>query len=145
MTKEKSAWDQIPSLEGLEVDWQYKPENPLGKRSWLRMADKELLEILGVKRIPVKIVSKNFEETGVLLDVSQGGCSVVLKERLSEGQTLRLGFILGKEKVISKAMVKNVARRAGGFRIGVAFVELEKAMQDYIAGLISAKVLQKSL
>jgi hypothetical protein len=145
MTKEKSAWDQIPSLEGLEVDWQYKPENPLGKRSWLRMADKELLELLGVKRIPVKIVSKNFEETGVLLDVSQGGCSVVLKERLSEGQTLKLGFILGKEKVISKGMVKNVARRSGGFRIGIAFVELEKAMQDYIAGLISSKVLQRSL
>lgn len=145
MTKEKSAWDQIPSLEGLEVDWQYTPENPLGKRSWLRMADKELLEVLGVKRIPVKIVSKNFEETGVLLDVSQGGCSVVLKERLSEGQTLRLGFILGKEKVISKAVVKNVARRAGGFRIGIAFVELDKAMQDYIAGLMSSKVLQKSL
>lgn len=145
MAKEKSAWDQIPSLEGLEVDWQYAPENPLGKRSWLRMADKELLEILGVKRIPVKIVSKNFEETGILLDVSQGGCSVVLRARLTEGQMLKLGFMLGKEKVISKAMVKNVASRAGGFRTGVAFVELEKAMQDFIGGLMSSKVLQKSL
>lgn len=145
MGKEKSAWDQIPSLEGLEVDWQYEPENPLGKRAWLRLVDRELLGILGVKRIPLKIAAKNFEETGVLLDVGEGGCCALLKNPLAVGQPVKLGFILGKEKVISKATVKNVSDLPGGFRIGVAFVDLDEAMRRQIAELMSSKAFHKPL
>lgn len=145
MSKEKSAWDSIPSLEGLAVDWQYEPENPLGKRAWMRLVDKELLGILGVKRIPLKIAAKNFEETGVLLDVGEGGCCALLQTALTVGQPIKLGFLLGKEKVISKATVKNVSSRAGGYRTGVAFVELDAAMRRHIAELMSSKAFHKPL
>ena len=28
-----AAWEDIPSLENLEVDWDFEPENALGKRA----------------------------------------------------------------------------------------------------------------
>ena len=42
MTKEKQGWDNIPSLEGLSVDWEYEPENAMGKRAKDRMVAKDL-------------------------------------------------------------------------------------------------------
>jgi hypothetical protein len=145
MAKEKTGWDQIPSLQGLEVDWQYEPENPLGKRAWLRIVNQELHAILGVKNIPVKIVSKNFEETGYLLDIAQGGFAALLKTKLAEGQLLKVGFLLSKQKVISRAIVRNVMSLEGRFRTGIEFVELDKELQSYIAGIISSKVFEQPL
>jgi hypothetical protein len=46
MAKEKVNWDDIPSLDGLEVDWQFEPENPLGKRAKVRIANSELYPLL---------------------------------------------------------------------------------------------------
>ncbi len=145
MAKEKTGWDEIPSLQGLEVDWKYEPENPLGKRAWLRIADNELYAILGVKSIPVKVVSKNFEETGYLLDIAQGGVAVFLKTKLVVGQLLKIGFFLGKQKVISRAIIRNITSLEGRFRTGIEFVELDKEVESYIAGIISSKVFQQPL
>ena len=145
MAKEKTGWDQIPSLEGLEVDWKYEPENPLGKRAWLRIADNELHAILEVKNIPVKVASKNFEETGYLLDIAQGGVAVLLKTKLVIGQLLKIGFFLGKQKVISRAIIRNITSLEGRFRTGIEFVELDKESESYIAGIISSKVFQQPL
>lgn len=142
MTKEKTKWDEIPSLQGLEVDWEYKPENPLGKRAWVRMADNDLLSILGVKRIPIKVVSKNFDETGLLLDLAQGGLAVLLNTKLAVGQAVKLGFFLGKHKVVSRAVIRNIRNQEGGQRTGIEFVELDKESEIYITGIISAKVYQ---
>ncbi len=145
MTKEKTGWDKIPSLQGLEVDWAFEPENPLGKRTWLRIADNELHTILGVNNIPVKVASKNFEETGYLLDIAQGGFAALLKTKLSEGQLLKVGFFLGKQKVLSRAIVRNVGSLEGRFRAGIEFVELDKDCQSFIAGVISSKVFRQPL
>ncbi len=145
MAKDKTGWDHIPSLNGLEVDWKYEPENPLGKRAWLRIANTELHAILGVKSIPVKMVSKNFEETGYLLDIAQGGFAALLKTKLAEGQLLKVGFFLGKQKVISRAVIRNVSSLEGRFKVGVEFVELDEETKGYIVGIISSKVFQQPL
>lgn len=145
MAKEKTGWDDIPSLQGLEVDWQYEPENPLGKRAWQRMVDKELYAILGVKNIPIKVVAKNFEEIGSLLDLAQGGFSVLLKTKLAEGQLLKVGFFLGNRKVISRAKIRNVTSLQDRYRAGVEFVELDEDLRSYIGGIISSRVFQQPL
>ena len=145
MATGKSGWDNIPSLKGLEVDWQYEPENPLGKRAWLRIASTQFYTILGVKNIPVKLASKTVEETGHLLDVSQGGFSAVVKTNFTVGQLLKVGFFIGKQKVISRAVVKYVTLREERFKVGVEFVDLDGATKQYIAGIVAAKVFQQPL
>lgn len=139
MTKKKVSWDDIPSLDGLGVDWEYEPENPLGKRAWARIAIYDLLTLLVVKNIPVKVVSTNFDKTGQLLDISKNGLAVLLPIRPNEAQPVKIGLFLGKEKVIARALIRNISAREGMFRVGMEFVDLGKHSENYIVGLGSAK------
>ena len=145
MTKEKKDWGQIPSLQGLEVDWKFEPDNPLGKRALMRIIDDDICAALGVKRIPVKVVAKNIDETGLLLDIAKGGFSVLLKMEPQVEQPLKVGFYLGSQKVISRGVVKNVGNHLDRYRVGVAFVDLDEKSQGVIANLVSAKVFKKPL
>ena len=144
MTKEKTSWDDIPSLEGLEVDWQFEPENPLGKRAWVRMESCDLYSLLGVKSIPVKVVSKNFEGQGYLTDIAKSGLAVLLDTQLSQNQQTKIGFFLGKQKIVSRAIVKNVREQESRYRTGMELVELAKEYESFIVGLISSKVYKAS-
>lgn len=139
MAKEKSKWDDIPSLDGLGVDWEYEPENPLGKRVRARITNNDLHSLLGVKSIPAKVVSADFDQSGHLLDISKNGLAVLLPAQLSDGQRVKIGFFLGKRKVISRAVVRNTLTVEGKFRIGMEFVGLDKDSEDYIVSLGSAK------
>ncbi len=143
MERKKSSWDDIPSLDGLEVDWEYEPENPLGRRAWARMANKDLFFLFSVKGIPVKVVSKNYDKTGHLLDISRKGLAVLLPARLHREQPVKIGLFLGNKKVTSRALVRNTSEVEGKYRTGLEFVDLEKNLEDYIVGLSAAKGFQK--
>ncbi|MFW2365232.1 MAG: PilZ domain-containing protein [Desulforhopalus sp.] len=140
MTNSKDDWKEIPSIEGLGVDWDYEPENPLGKRDMVRVASKDLRTILGVKKIPVKVVSKSSEGKGYLVDIATNGIAVLLNTRFDEGQLVKLGLFLGKQKVLSRAIVRSVMEQNGGLRTGMEFVDLEEEYKRHIDGLISSKV-----
>jgi len=140
MTKEKSGWDNIPSLDGLKVDWEYEPENALGKRARDRMTAKELHRLFGVKNIPIKVVAKKFDEKGYLLDISNGGGAILLAKSLAEGQLVKIGFFLGKQKIVERAVVRNIVpTKTGKYRTGIEFIELTEDSESYIGSLISAR------
>lgn len=140
MTKEKTNWDDIPSLEGLKVDWDFEPENPLGKRAWVRMANSDLYPLLDVKSIPVKVVARNFDGKGYLIDIAQSGLAVLLESKLAESQQVKIGLFLGKQKILSRAVVRNVRMMQGKHRTGMEFVDLDKEHESFIAGLVASKV-----
>jgi len=139
MSDKKQNWDDLPSLEGLSVDWEYEAENPLGKRATVRLVSTELHELLGKKAIAVKVVAKGFEETGRLLDLSSGGIAVLLKTELLEGKPVKMGLFLGKEKIICKALVRSSVSVELGYRTGLEFVELPESNGNYISGLVSSR------
>jgi c-di-GMP-binding flagellar brake protein YcgR len=143
MEKKKSSWDDIPPLDGLEVDWEYKPENPLGKRAWARIANRELFFLFAVKSIPVKVVAKNYDKSGYLLDISKKGLAVLLPARLQKEQPVKIGLFLGGKKVTSRAMVRNTSEVEGKYRTGLEFVELDKELENYLVGLGATKGFQK--
>jgi hypothetical protein len=140
MTKSKADWNEIPSIDGLGVDWEYVPENPLGKREMVRVASKDLRTILGVKKIPVKVVDKNCEAKGYLVDIAINGIAVLLNRRFVEGQPVKLGLFLGKQKVLSRAIIRSVMDQGDGLRTGMEFVDLKEEYRVHIDGLISSKV-----
>ncbi|HBG18227.1 MAG TPA: hypothetical protein DDY32_02850 [Desulfobulbaceae bacterium] len=142
MVEKKSSWDDIPPLDGLEVEWEYEPENPLGKRAWARMANRDLFFLFGVKSIPVKVVAKNYDKTGYLLDISKKGVAVLLPAELGCEQPVKVGFFLGGKKVLSRALVRNASEVEGKYRIGLEFIGLEKNLETYIVGLSAAKGFQ---
>lgn len=139
MTTAATSWDDIPSLENLEVDWEFEPENALGKRLWSRFGPADLQASLDIENIPVKVVGRQFSSVGKLLDISRGGLAVLLDKTLASGQPVRVAFLLGQQKVVSTAIIRNVTSLKGQQRIGMEFIGLGEEISSYIAGLISSK------
>lgn len=142
---EKKNWDDIPSLDGLGMDWDYQPENPLGKRAATRMQNIDLSRLFEVRSILVKVVSAEISMTGILLDISEKGIGVHLQEKLSEHQPVKIGLFLGTEKIISRGEVVHVRAEDGQYATGIRFVDLDEAAKRYIVGLYASKVLKHSI
>jgi len=140
MTNEKAKWDNIPSLDDLGMDWDYEPENPLGKRELIRIAKNDLHALLGVKNIPIKVVSKDFDEKGTLVDVDQCGLAVSLKSSLIVKQLVKVGFFLGKQKIVTRAVVRNVTEIAGQYRTGMQFIDLKNEYEVALAAIVASKM-----
>ena len=140
MSEKKASWDDIPSLDDLKVDWEYEPENPLGKRAHERMTDTELHSVLEVKNIPVKVVANDFEGKGYLVDLTPAGLAVKLDSRLEKEKPLMVGFFLGQEKIVSKVKVKNVQESDGKYKTGMVFENLNKDHAEFITGIFASKI-----
>lgn len=135
-----ASWNDIPSISNIEVDWDYEPENPNGKRSWVRIGKKHLYMLLNVKSIAVKIVSKKIDQTGSLVDISPAGLAILLNDTtLTVGTLIKIGLNLGKEKVLSKAVVRNVCSLNNKNRIGLEFLEPAEKDVSFITGLMYTK------
>lgn len=140
MAEKKPSWDDIPSLEGFEVDWDYKPKNPMGKRAHIRMKDTELYPVLNVTTIPVKVAANDFEEKGYMGDITPAGMAVTMSSKLTEGKPVMVGFFLGEQKIVSKAIVKNVREVDGKYITGFVFENLNEDYANFIAGLFASKI-----
>ena len=133
-------WSDIPSLESVEVDWDYEPENPLGKRSCARIGNKHLYLCLDEKNVPVKIISRKFFETGDLLDISEAGLAVLLGDtEMKEGYHTKISLQLGNKKVISKAVVRNICSVDDKNRLGLEFVDPATDDSAFIKSLIASR------
>ena len=139
MSNEKPSWDNIPSLDGLQVDWEFEAENPMGKRAYTRLTVDDLRQLYKNKSIPVKLVSERGQSTALLVDLSQGG--ICLRTKLSHSENtdlVKLGFILGEYKVISRGRIKHIRKENEWTILGIEFVGLTGENQDYIARLYSS-------
>ncbi len=139
MTEKKITWDDIPSVEGLEVDWDFEPETSLGRRAWVRMAKSDLLPLLDMKSMPVQVVTKNFEGKGALVDIAQRGLAVLLDTKLVVSEQVKVGLFLGKQKIMSRAVIRNVGTQLGRHRVGMEFLDIKKEYESFVAGLIASK------
>jgi len=140
MADKKVSWDDIPSLEGLKVDWDFEPKSTLGKRAQKRMKSTELYPILGVNKIYVKVVANNFEEKGYLLDLTSRGLAVSLNSCLDKNTPVKIGFFLGPQKIVSRALVKNSQEVDGMYKIGMVFEKLNKESAEFITGIFASKI-----
>jgi len=142
MTEKKTSWDDIPSLDGLQVDWEYRPDNPLGKRAHERMKDVELYPILDVKSIPVKVVANNYDARGCLVDLTPAGLAIRLDSELAEDRLAKVGFFLGRQKILSKTKVKYSRKSGGQYITGMSFEGHQDEYLNYIKGIFASKISQ---
>jgi len=145
MSDRKTSWDDIPSIDGLEVDWEYSPDSALGRRTKMRLLKNDLKELLGKDHVGVKIAIVGGDYNASLMDISQIGIAVYLDERLEEETPVRFGLILGTTKIVAKAIVRNLNRYDQGFRVGLEFVDLNFDSQNYIGSLVSSLVYKKNV
>ena len=143
MSHDKRKWEDIQSLEGLEIDWDFKVENPLGNRSHTRLNVEEISKLYNIANIPVKLVTEKEQCTAALVDLSQGGiCLDADLATVEASQLVKLGFILGGHKIISRGRIKHVSPQGKRMILGIEFVGVMGENQDYIAQLYSSLKLK---
>jgi hypothetical protein len=74
-----------------------------------------------------------------VVDLAKNGLAVLLNSPLAESQPVKIGFFLGQQKIVSRAVIRNVRAEQGGHRIGIEFVDLDEDSASFIVGLISSK------
>jgi hypothetical protein len=137
----KRSWDEIPSLDGVGVDWGYKPQTRLNNRSCVRLDMKILSQLFEVQKIVVKLATMDQVYNGSLIDVSASGLAIYLPVLLEVDLSVKVGFFLGSEKIISQGLVKHARHEGDRFITGLQFIDLAPESAQYIAGLYAAKVL----
>lgn len=144
MNNNSKSWDDIPSIEGLGVDWNFEPENPMGKRVYARLTAKELYVLFQTKEFPVRLLTEQGEFLATLVDISQGGVALHVQQGdWQESQLVKFGFFLGKQKIISRGWIKNVRKQNNKNLLGIEFVGLSGENHDYISTLYSSVKISK--
>jgi len=143
--KKKFVWDDIPTLEGIDVDWNFKPVAPLGKRAIVRITKKEIPRMFEVSNIFVKVATNTETHTGQLHDISKSGMSVSMSVLLEENSPVRVGFFLGSVKIISQAVVRHAQKIEDQYTTGIEFIDLDSESAGYINGLYASLISHHSL
>ena len=139
MTDKKKSWDDIPPLDGLKMDWEYTAENPLGKRKHERMTDRDVASLLGVGAIRAKVATQKHTFDGLLSDISAGGMALILGKELSVNQFVKIGFFLGTQKIVSKAVVRRTTPARKAYTVGFQFQDINEEDSRYIHSLYASK------
>jgi hypothetical protein len=142
---EKKRWEDIPSLDGLTIDWEYKPESSKNKRSFIRIKMEALAKLFEVKEIFVKIATNSQTYTAHLLDLSEGGLSLGVPIPLTINLPIKVGFFLGQVKIVSKAEVRHVREIEGQYIAGVKFIDLDKESAAFLKELYASQVFRHAL
>ena len=140
--EKKVNWDAIPSLEGLEIDWEYSARKGGDKRAFVRLNLDDIGQLFEAREIAVKVATQQQMYNGSLLDISTGGVAVLLAAALQVGQPVKVGFVLGTIRIVAKGVARHVQPLGGGYRSGIQFVDLEPAARDFIGGLYASKVFR---
>lgn len=139
---EKKGWGDIPTLEGVEVDWDYCPSCRDGKRLHKRLTSADVAHIYGNRQVPVKMAGATAAFDATLRDICEGGLGVELGERLDEFQRLKVGLLLGAEKIVAGVQVRHVRYDNNRYIAGLQFINLEPSIRKFIAGMYTSKVLR---
>ena len=137
----KKSWDDIPSLDGLSVDWDYKAREKVDNRSHSRLDAGSLQQLFETGAIPAKLAIAGETLDARLVDLSKGGAALSLDRSLAIGQPVKTGFLLGPAKILAKGTVRHVKQDGDRYIIGIQFAALNEGSADYIAGLYASKVL----
>lgn len=141
MAEKIFSWDDIPSLEGGGVDWDYKPHTAADKRQYIRLNSGSLFQLLELREIAVRLATTKQTYDGTLIDISQGGLALTLPVQLASNIPVKVGLFLGREKIVSRGLVRHTAKQSEHYVTGIQFVDLAPASHEFIAGLYSSRAL----
>lgn len=124
MGQEKPTRVNLPSQEGLENDLGFEHMNKIEKRAHIRLTNKELIFLFRKNDIPIKLLTGKSHCSAFLVDLSQRG--VCLRAKVSgcnDSQHVKIGFILGYQKITSGGRVKHVRKENDWDILGIEFIE----------------------
>jgi len=143
--EKKKSWDDVPSLNGLEMDWEFQAESAKNKRSFSRMNKEAAAKLFQTKEILVKIAAGDQTCTARLLDLCEGGLSLAVPVQLKPHLPIKVGFFLGQMKIISKAEVRHVRKSADQYITGIEFVDLDSVSAEFLRELYASQIFRHAL
>ena len=143
--EKKKSWDDVPSLNGLEMDWEFQAEASKNKRAFSRMDTEAMAKLFQAKEILVKIAAGEQTCTARLLDLCEGGLSLAVPVQLKTNLPIKVGFFLGQMKIISKAEVRHVRKSTDQYVTGIKFVDLDSVSAEFLRELYASQVFRHTL
>lgn len=143
MVAAKKSWDDIPALDGLSVDWEFEPENPLGKRGHNRMSGADLADLFDRRDMPIKIGIDKTQHTGQIFDLCEGGLGITIGDELPVDKVILVGFFLGKKKIVNRAVVRWSKKSADSFRAGMMFQKMKEEDSSFISGVYASHKIRR--
>ena len=143
MAEKKKSWDEIPSLDELKMDWDYKADTTLGKRKHERMTNQDVASLFGKKTIRARVATDKQTIDGTLSDICAGGMALILNREFSVNQYVKIGLFLGKQKIVSNAVVKRATPVNNSYKVGFQFHNINEEDSRYINSLYASKRLNR--
>lgn len=142
--EKKVNWDAIPSLEGLEIDWEYSTRKGVDKRAYVRLNLDDIGQLFEAREVAVKVATVQQMHNGSLLDISTGGVAVQLAVALEVNQPVKVGFLLGAMRITAKGKVRHIQQLRNSYKIGIQFLDMDTASRDFIGGLYASKIFRNA-
>jgi|GEM_PF-999294 len=134
--KEKTAWDRIPPIDFETDEVSSLATKPKCGRKHTRTDLASLNKILDekVSFLPAKMASgRSGHFKGMVLDISENGCRVAVSSvQLEKGELTKVGFIVNKRTIISKAIVRWILPQSHGYLVGMEFIELPDDSKEFL-------------
>lgn len=144
--KEKSPWDDIPSID-LEMDEGYakRVEDKEGRRHH-RTDISTLKTVLhgDISSLPIRIATAaNGVFDGMILDLSESGCRIAAPKELKKGELTKVGFIINQRTVVSKAVARWISPKDYGCSAGLEFKGISGELKEFLGTISSASLFSK--
>lgn len=142
--KEKTAWDRILSVN-LEIDEGYSEIiKPKCERKHPRTDLVSLNKVLdeNLSYLPVKMATASSGHfKGMILDISENGCRIAVPVQLEKGELTKIGFIVNKRTIISKAIVRWISPQNHVDLVGMKFQEIPDDAKEFLRAISAVAML----
>ena len=118
--------------------WQKEVEE---KRGTQRLKHGDAAKMFNLDKIKVNIITGQRSYTSILLDLSAGGMSALVKTSLPLDLPVEVELFFGDSELTAGGVVKNRNKVGGQFRIGVQFTQLDPEAEGILLLLYVAVVV----
>ena len=136
--RKKTAWDNIPSVNLDINDGISEIVKPKVERKHPRTDLESLNKVLdkNLPYLPVKMATPaGGEFKGMILDVSENGCRIAVSVQLKTGEVTKVGFIVNKRTIISRAIVRWISPQKEVYLMGMEFQDMPIDAKEFLRAI----------
>lgn len=142
--RRKTAWDSIPPIN-LDIDEDTREIiKPKRERKHPRTDIESLNKVLdeNLSYLPVKVATpRSGHFKGMILDISENGCRIAVPGQLQKGELTKVGFIVNKRTIISKAIVRWISPQNQIYLVGMEFQGMLDDAKEFLRAISAVAML----
>jgi len=145
-SNDQSGWDKIPSLNlTMDEDYSERLSSKEGRRH-TRSDLSCLKKVLhgDMSSFPIRVATATHGSfDGLILDISESGCRIVVSKKLTEGELAKVRFLVDNRPVLTKAIIRWTSPKDNGCVAGVEFKEIPREQRELLGAVCAATKINK--